>query len=345
MNKKIDGLDSLRFLCALTVVFAHIGPPPIFSFFEQTNAIKLIQGVYNNLLAPGSPAVIVFFVISGFCIHSAYVKAQKIALAKYYSRRYVRIGLPVLTVVVVINLLGINLDAILWSLIAEICYYTVYPLLLAARNRFGWLPILGVSYALAYLTILVAPHSPGSIYYHSFGFWLSPIIGLPCWILGCLLAEKVSQPQESVSRTAIWGWRLALLTLSFSCMTLMFQLGVAQYWTLDLFAIVVFFWLGREINYARRVKPNPRLEEWGSWSYSLYLCHLVVAKLIAQSLFGWSESLVWLISIVLILVFSYSFYLAVERPAHVLAKKLTASKSMSRPFSKDLVAYSLKERG
>ena len=110
---------------------------------------RLSRALYNNA-ASGPAAVIVFFVISGFCIHFPFRRATSVTpLAPFYARRYLRILIPVAAAIFLSRPLGVNLGllggSILWSLICEEIYYGLYPWLLRLRNRFGWRRMIAVS--------------------------------------------------------------------------------------------------------------------------------------------------------------------------------------------------------
>lgn len=65
----IHGLDAIRFVCAFWVYMGHYGAPPLPASIDKSTTWGLLAtGIYNNL-TPGPAAVIVFFVISGFCIN------------------------------------------------------------------------------------------------------------------------------------------------------------------------------------------------------------------------------------------------------------------------------------
>jgi len=62
-------LDALRFVLALWVAVGHYGMIPLFGDVDTgTGLWHLFKRGWNTTVF-GTPAVIVFFVISGFCIH------------------------------------------------------------------------------------------------------------------------------------------------------------------------------------------------------------------------------------------------------------------------------------
>ena len=327
VSSRIEGLDSIRLFAVIWVVLSHCGYPPLTEGLDRNNLLALmIQGVYGNLFA-GVPAVIVFFVISGFCIHHPFRTPGSFQLLPYLTRRYVRIGIPLVVAVLVSRPLGVKLslfqNSVLWSLLAELIYYSIYPVLRKWHGRLGWNRIIAAAFVLAYGTVAMFPTAMD---YSPFGSALAAVVAFPCWLLGCKLAEQVGtwQPQESssVSRR-LWSWRLAVWMLSWVCSALRFHSPVGYPWTLNLFAIAVFFWLRAEVAASPHWRRN-RVFEWaGTWSYSVYLIHLVAntgyERLPMPNL---GFNLNWLMRMTFILGGSYLFYLLVEKPGHLIARHL-----------------------
>jgi peptidoglycan/LPS O-acetylase OafA/YrhL len=90
---------------------------------------------------------------------------------------------------------------------------------------------------------------------------------------------------------------------------------------LNAFALPVTAWIGIELASSARLGTSSVLEWVGKWSYSLYLVHPIAYAILALA--GISEingsERYHLIRIASALVFSYCFYLAIEKPAHRLA--------------------------
>lgn len=330
---RIDGLDSIRFICALFVVFAHFGFLPLPEIANKSSPLShLARGIHGNLF-PGPPAVVVFFVISGFCIHFPHRNTRNIPLMPYFIRRYVRICAPLGAAMLLawwfaphhpsFNIRATS-DTVIWSLFAEIIYYTIYPAILSGVRRFGWSFILNTAFALAFGLICI---QPSLRYYLEFGPWLTWMIGLPSWILGCQLAESLGSP-SACSKTKIWAWRLSVWACASISSVLMFHAQIGYPWTLPPFSCLCVLWIKREIAHAA-ANPGTRFLEWaGKWSYSLYLLHLVAGAVLLKWLPVMSgERPAWLIRIGLILLICYCFYLAVELPSHRLAQWLSR-----RPF-------------
>ena len=320
---RVRGLDALRFFCALWVIFGHVGVYPMLEGIDRSRQLgRVVNAVYNNLVS-GPAAVIVFFVISGFCIHFPYRNSARVELIPFFARRHIRILTPVVAAVLAAQFLRINLpllgDSILWSLVCEEVYYTIYPFLLSLRARFGWRPLIIVSYLLAGMVALTRPTAGN---YASYGLTLNWVLGLPCWLLGCALAEShnASNSRPSPTTRQLWAWRSGILTLSVAASVLRFHTPLGYPWTLNLFALFVFQWLRKEILFAKE-RPVGVIERAGVFSYSMYLFHLhanTLWKLVPAQRLGFN--LDWLMHMAFILGACYLFYLLVERPSHFLAR-------------------------
>ena len=208
--KRVVPISSLRFVLASWVVLSHFGLPVLLQ--PQHSIILSAARLLRNCWANGPAAVTVFFVISGFCIHLPNRRGVAIRSWKtYFTRRYVRILIP-MTVAIVLSLgvgvkLGLFSDSILWSLLCEEIYYLLYPGLLAFRNRFGWRNLMIAAWTLSVLVILT---NPRAVEYPSYGPTLNWALGLPCWLLGCRLAERIDSLSQPLGTSAIWLWRISM---------------------------------------------------------------------------------------------------------------------------------------
>src|SRR6201992_3926321 len=156
MKSRYEIIDALRFILASWVAIGHLGHFPIFGkqAIGATGAIHSIDRFTHSLIW-GLPAVMAFFVISGFCIHMPFKQPGDIPILRFYLRRYIRVLAPVtVTAVLMIELFpemhilgrdSILWKSVLWSLVCEEIYYAVYPMLRAIRFRVGWAPIMGVT--------------------------------------------------------------------------------------------------------------------------------------------------------------------------------------------------------
>jgi peptidoglycan/LPS O-acetylase OafA/YrhL len=336
-SQPIRGLNMIRFVCAIWVVMSHCGTPPIIEGIDKSQlAGFIVNAIYANLFS-GSAAVIVFFVISGFCIHYPQVDSLKISnLSGYFLRRYLRVGIPLIIAIYASQFLNINLtlfsDSILWSLFAELVYYTIYPAILKIRQQgFSWRKMFVASFLIA---LCIAATNPADGGYPVFGVGLNWLLGLPCWLLGVQLAEVVKKDDAS-KPTNIWRWRMGVWAASSVCSVLRFHSPIGYPWSLNLFAVLVCFWLLQEIRLYRYETP-PKLLEWaGTWSYSIYLVHQLsqaIWHLTPQVNLGYLLN--WFVSMSFILASSYAFAFLFEFPSHKLAgniSRLISSKNNPTP--------------
>ena len=327
-NSWIRGLDSIRFILALIVVLSHLGNP----FHDQWAAsshlyLRLLAMVWGIAFS-GVGAVMAFFIISGFVIH--YPNREKYPdTMSFLIRRWLRIGLP-LVVIALIAQAGHRFTAIpIWSLYCELIYYTIYPLLI--RIRMSWVNKFLIAFLLSAVAIFLLAsddlhslvHQKNLNYsgaYWQTGSFLTWIIGLPCWLLGVVLADQIDSYKNNVPAIRIWSFRILAVACGMMLDVLKFHFFVSYIFSMNLFALLLFFWLRTEIAYFRKREPLKWLEYSGQFSYSLYLCHNVIIGFLELAL---SLTVFTYFPILLITILcSYLFYLAVEKPSHLLSRKL-----------------------
>lgn len=272
--------------------------------------------------------MIAFFVISGFVIHYPYVHGKEFDTIEFYIRRYIRIAGPLLAAMLAARMvnveLGIFQTSILWSLIAELIYYTLYPLVKWVLGKVGWNVLMPATFLSAYLVVSSDPQAGN---YPSYGISMNWILGLPCWLLGVRLAEtRWHSITNRVALKTINVWRLSIFLASVLCSVLRFHSPIGYPWTLNIFSIAVYFWLKNEILYwnGSDTAAVNWLERSGSWSYSLYLTHTLSQKLF-RSFLGSDRSgsvFTWIFEMSFILLGAYLFFLLFERTSHHFARKV-----------------------
>lgn len=338
MRKHFAGLDTIRFICAFYVCVYHyyyfgILPLPVNNKGFITDIVTDIS--YQVIFLNGPQAVIVFFVISGFCIHFPFIDVEKPNYYKYYVRRYARIGIPFFFIVFLFNYYELG-NSVLWSIEAELIYYTIYPLLIKLKQILGWKLLIAASFLASYLVIFYGYfQNPYPMIFPWAGIGFNWLIGLPCWLLGCYLAEQFYRTDQRKVKF-IWGWRLLMLSAFSFASALNFLFSIGWNMTLTSLSIVVYFWLAKEISYFQTSKP-PKILEWaGRWSYSLYLCHLIIVFRYPLFLSLPLPAIVIIVTI-LCLLFSYVFYLLIEQPANQISKKLASKYGKSKGQKSDAV--------
>jgi peptidoglycan/LPS O-acetylase OafA/YrhL len=338
-------LDALRFALALWVAIGHYAAFPLFAGVDTATSFgRFITHAWQTVVF-GTPAVIVFFVISGFCIHLPFRGYGELAAGRYYLRRYTRILIPVAGALCVYRLSGEKLrfwgehsilwESPLWSLACEEIYYAAYPLLRLIRNRVGWKVVFPVVFVAGALASATHVHS---LTWHAFGPFGTAIILLPVWLLGCLLAEQSDTLPTLDSSTRIWLWRFSIWLASWVAEMLHFKAKVPYTQTMVWFGVLAYFWVKNELAYSKHSSPNRYLVAAGAWSYSLYLVHAqgmqVYWRLPIPNL---GYFFTWFGVVFCGLGSAYIFYIVIERPSHELARKIRLVKK-SAAAKKELLA-------
>ncbi|MBL8673791.1 MAG: acyltransferase [Rhodospirillales bacterium] len=327
---RFDRLDALRFLAALWVALGHGAAPQVpAAWIGDSVALHIVVGLYKNLFN-GQAAVIVFFLISGFCVHFPQRAGGAFDPVAHLLRRSFRLVPPMLAAMFAARALGIApaaFDGIIWTLYAELVFYALYPVLLAVARRHGWGPVVLAAYALAFATLVAGQPTP---FFDGMGMPATWALGLPCWLLGCLLADRLDAPNAGVaparSRATLWALRLAVIGAAVVCSALRFKTAIGHTWTLPVYALLAYLWLSRELVDARDAGGDGAF--WrhcaraGTWSYSLYLTHLLV--LLPGRALDAPAGVATVAAIPAMLVVAYAFHRAVERPSHEAARALAA---------------------
>lgn len=196
----------------------------------------------------------------------------------------------------------------LWTLSLEVQFYAIYPLLFAARRRFGMPAVLG---AVALVNIASAWLLERHDLQFFTSYWLSWTIG--AWIAD-VRAQRAYAPRRDAVPSRVWYAASAVL-LAAGCGAFRFgQYGAFQLWAAG-FACFLY----RALAQPPRPTPPLRVLGWfGDFSYSLYLVHLPLFVCLGSVLYRselqlsiWPSFAFMAISIPV----AYLFYRLVERPA------------------------------
>jgi peptidoglycan/LPS O-acetylase OafA/YrhL len=335
MKNRYEVIDALRFVLASWVAIGHLGHFPIFGkqAIGAAGAIHSMDRFIHSLIW-GLPAVMAFFVISGFCIHSPFRRPGKIPILKFYLRRYIRVLAPVVVTVALMSHLfpemhifgsdSILWKSMLWSLVCEEIYYAVYPALRVIRFKVGWWPVMGVTIA---TSIVLSDIFRRAAEWSDIGPIATALILFPVWISGCMLAEKAPALEPLASTWAIWAWRISAWLTMWISEFLLFHMGVSKVVSMMYVGGVAYFWIRAEIAYHKNRAASPLLVAAGAFSYSLYLVHPSVLEAVKRYVPAVDEYTRsgWLFTAILTLVYAYIFYLLVEAPSHRLAKGIKLS--------------------
>jgi peptidoglycan/LPS O-acetylase OafA/YrhL len=326
-KERVNGLDSVRAFAALSVLFAHILGPVMPDLLKSTPLAYFVLGEkidFGKYLFTGHPAVIAFFVVSGFCIHYPYVNGV-LPVLPFWAARLTRIMIPAIIAIVfakLAHLTSFNFwdGYILWSVVCELFYYALYPVFVIVSRFVSWKLQFYIAFVMSCILVVVL----GSDQYgnaHVYGPFLNWLVALPSWLAGCVLAERVAAGQCPAAGNSVVLWRSSAALIASILCWLTLNTPVGYYLTMNAFSLVVFFWLGAEISAARRGEVA-FFEGLGKWSFSIYLFHMVVFTFLGRIIswsWWWGERLLVL---PVILLLCYLAYQIIEKPSHKYARSL-----------------------
>ncbi|WP_321782763.1 acyltransferase [Paraburkholderia sp. J94] len=197
----------------------------------------------------------------------------------------------------------------LWTLSLEVQFYLLYPLLFAARRRFGFHAVLAAVAAINVVSALtLAPHD--IVFFTS--YWFS-------WMLGAWIAEARLRGSEGFR----FAWPAAAVFAVAGCAAFHFgQYGAFQLWACA-FACYLVKALSRPV--ASGGVFLPLFSKLGEFSYSLYLIHLPLFVLLGSLLFRSElQTSIWASFgfTLAVLPVAWVFYRLFERPALNVAARL-----------------------
>lgn len=332
-------LDLLRFVAALIVALYHL--TVFFPDYQISGGVyadtRYVTHSIATLAFNGPAAVMLFFIVSGICIHAPYRGNRPLELREFYARRFIRIGIPLAVAKVlssgVVAVCG-NSALPVWSLWCEMAYYLIYPGLLVLIGRYGF----RLTFLMSLAGALLLSFFHGDAYYGpwSHGPFLTWIIFLPVWLGGLWICENSNRPIFGLNSLSLGG-AIALAGLTVFGVPALLMFLFKAHIVMSPLPLLYFFSLVCTIFIALAIRTDLSrfsivrfMERQGRWSYSLYLVHfpliylgswgLMRAGLTAMGATGLfaSTAVVFAASIALSLV----FYHFVENPSHLLAKRL-----------------------
>lgn len=203
----------------------------------------------------------------------------------------------------------------LWTLAIEVQFYAVYPLLFAARRRFGMPAVMVVIAALNVISGYLL--EPVWIYFFT-SYWFS-------WTLGACLAEiRATSADVTLTPRQSIRWRLSAAAIAMlGCAVFNYSVYIGQYVAFQLWAIGFACLLRTmlQTDDARLVHdsvPMRVLARCGLFSYSLYVIHLPIFVCLESVFFRSALQLsIWPTFAFMPVAIGAAcfFYLCVERPA------------------------------
>lgn len=325
--KWFSGINSLRFILAFVVMLSHSNLIYVTALKHSNYLLLRLTGYFFANAFDGTSAVIAFFIISGFVIHYPNKKGIP-SLMGFWTRRFTRIIVPLFVVVIIGSFFNHPEKTVLWSLYCEMIYYAIYPFL--SDIKISWKGKLIAAYVVLIIIIcLVTFHVLDAFFekvhnnYHGFFMPVQIILMaielLPCWLLGVIIAEHIDD-LKSVTLKSVVIYRFLVFMGSWCCSVGKFHFHVWYMASMNIFALLLFKWIEAEITYFKHNLPNPMLEKMGNFSYAIYLCHHTIYAVLGLLLYVNFYSYPFFILITLAI--SYIFYLLVEKPSHLLARKI-----------------------
>ena len=354
-SARITGLDGLRGFASLAVVLYHlslIARPEL----SGTAWAWLTQSPLK-LLFPGTEAVLVFFALSGLVVALPALRSG-FAWTRYYPSRLLRLYLPVFgallfaTVLIIaipreaasvpsgswlrdahatsvtpVSLLAeasllpasYDIDNVLWSLRWELFFSLLLPLFVWLAIRFRraspYLAMLAVSATIAGRMLDI-----------------DALVYLPVFLLGTIIAINLDSIRAFAQRAGVRGIWPLLAALSGTMLVASWlarpvlddgpEFAADVLWGLagvgaTLIVLLVIVWP------PLRRACERRTALWlGRVSFSLYLVHAPILGTLGYLLGGERWWLVGLIGLPVSLGVSALFYRWVERPSHILARRV-----------------------
>jgi peptidoglycan/LPS O-acetylase OafA/YrhL len=359
---RIQVIDFLRGLSCLGVLLYHVrvelwvGWWRITSFPQEYSSFAKAMAWLSIPTPFMGYAVLLFFLISGFCIHYPNTAENRNPCWKtYLIRRFWRIyptylGALILTTVISFLCLKLwgdgtwDLEKIarvatlsqnyppgngqflsnpsLWTIPLELEFYLLYPLAYCffgkLRSSIIWILSLGLSALSVYLSY------QGQLWISFTAFFL-----WPSWLLGALVSQMYRN-QKLGSFKLFYQLPVIALGLSFALLS---KYQNWEYWTQyiawTVFYLFFFIFCLSQSSLLQKIVGKRILSSisWiGKISFSLYLIHFPLFKLFGylhRDLFGGKPTnfLVPLLYIVPVLFFAWLFFIWVENPIHRWSKK------------------------
>lgn len=321
-------LDILRALAALYVAIDHG------VWFKSMANIEGLS-YFNDgvkLMVNGANAVLIFFVISGFCIHRPEQTAY-FNIKKFLFRRFFRLTVPLIVASVIAYSVGFRWfeysfgSTIVWSLLCEEIYYLFYALVVKKMNRKKWQLLFSASFIVAVVLALVGLKH---IEYPQRPVIAVVLMGFPIWLMGLLIREHLALKSSFKSFKAAKHWNTILwILVILSCpltTVLKFKWGISYGISLTLLSpllgLAIYSQLHRKIEMTLLVRFFSFI---GAISYSIYLIHQPLIQVYLKMFKGLGVNGIARDSL-MILAITFTillFYFLIERPSHRLARKIS----------------------
>ena len=364
MNKteRIQIIDFLRGLSCLGILFYHVRVDLWVGWWEIQNNPHMYSSITKATAWLSIPtpflgyAILLFFLISGFCIHYPNTNPGACPSWKiYFIRRFLRIY-PTYAIAILLTAFisycsfktwgdkSWNVNRIitvttllqnyppdtgqllnntsLWTIPLEFEFYILYPLVFFFMTKAKFLIILITAFLCSTLSIYL---------YQSGIIWVSltALFFWPCWLLGAWLAQLYRNT------------KIINIKLYYQLVILLFSITIAlfssyksfqwwtQYiaWTIFYFLFFIFCLVRSKFIIGLIGSATFSMISWiGTISFSLYIIHFPIFRLmgyIHYEIFSEKPAnfLITVLYIVPTIYFSWIFFNNVEKPIHQWSRK------------------------
>jgi len=364
ISRRVEVIDLLRGLSCLGVLFYHIRIDLWIGWWHITNYPQEYSSFEKNMawLSVPSPflgyAILLFFLISGFCIHYPNtLPNSKRSWLIYFKRRFWRIYPTYLIAILLTSVISYfchikwgdidwNFERILrvatvsqnyppangqfltnpslWTIPLEIEFYALYPLAFFCILKFGFFTVLTLSVGLSLLGVYLASLGLHWVSYTSLFLW-------PSWLLGAWIASLYRD--NKLSKLKIFPVSSTLIL--FLIFALASRLQKWEEWTQ--YACWTGFYFTFFLIFLRFEKSISRQKEnlifkslaWlGQISFSLYLIHFPLFKLLGfihRSYFQEKPAnfIITLAYLLPVCLLAWMFYRLIENPIQQWSKRST----------------------
>ena len=366
-NNRVEVIDLLRGLSCLGVLLYHIridlwiGWWRIRSYPEEYSSFAKAMAWLSVPTPFLGYAILLFFLISGFCIHYPNASLNSRPCWKtYLKRRFWRIYPTYLITILLSSAISYychikwgdstwNIQRIfrvitvsqnyppangqflsnpsLWTIPLEIEFYALYPFAFLALLKFSFFKLLILSIVVSGIGVFLSKQGMMWVSFTAIFFW-------PSWILGAWIAKLYRDNKIKYLNISILCSVLVLL-LIFSLMSRLenweswfnYCCWTGFYFTL----MLVFLRFEKALQKLRKIFIYKSLAWLGKISFSLYLVHFPLFKL-----FGYlhrdfflekpTNFLISLLYLIPVIFFAWLFFKYIENPIHKWSKQRKSSK-------------------
>lgn len=363
MNKteRIEVVDLLRGLSCLGVLLYHvridlwIGWWRITSYPQEYNSFAKAMAWLSIPTPFLGYAILLFFLISGFCIHYPNTLSScKPSWKIYFKRRFLRIYPTYLVAILLTSIISYychikwdddtwSFDRIfrvltisqnyppgngqflsnpsLWTIPLEIEFYGLYPLAFFLIVKFGISQLLVFSLCISCVAVFLTKQGIQWVSFTALLLW-------PSWVLGSWVAE-LHRKNKILKLKILTLCSALVLFLSFSLMSrlenwesyIQYSCWTGFYFTLLLTCLRI----EKSLSKIREVLIYKSLAWLGKISFSLYLVHFPLFKLLGyihKDIFGQKPAnfLISLFYLFPVIFLAWLFFKYIENPIHMWSK-------------------------